>query len=406
MFTLGAENFLNDSKWEKKLRHKKVAYLGNATSVSTTGELILDDLLKYKNINIQAIFSPQHGFYGTQQANMRTTDDGTFRGLPLISLYSEKTRRLTPKTAALFDVLLIDLQDVGCRIYTYLTTLFYMIEDCEKYNKSIIVLDRPNPVGRKIEGNFLDPNFKSFVGAAIMPMRHGFTLGEAALWYKQTHKIKVDLEVSFMKSYFPDKNPWPARMPWINPSPNITSIDCCRCYPGTVLLEGTTLSEGRGTTKPLETVGYPKINITKIKQFMEGYGKSFLQGTFLRETQFKPTFNKFTNEVCNGIEIHLDPFLVKGRGPFRSYRLICLFLKAFHNIYPDQKIWIDPPYEYEEVKMPIDIISGNEKLRQWVEDSSSSVISVSEWDEYLRTDEQKWEKERKEFLVYKSGFFC
>ena len=203
----GAEILLSDSYWIKKLKNKKTAYLGHSAAVDQKGELILSLLLKQKGIQLTSLFSPQHGFFSTKQANMITTENSLYKDLKLYSLYSNKTRRLTPEMKKSFDVLLFDLQDVGCRIYTYLTTLFYLIEDCEKADKTLIILDRPNPLGRYIEGSLLEDNFQSFVGAAPLPMCHGLTLGELALWYKNIKKLKTNLQVVWMKNYKPYK-PW------------------------------------------------------------------------------------------------------------------------------------------------------------------------------------------------------
>lgn len=392
---VGAEVFLKNDEWIRKFKSKKIAYLGNASSVTSKGTLVLEHLKKNKDINLTSIFSPQHGFYGLKQANMITSENSTWSDLPLFSLYSQKTRRFTPQMKNTFDVLLIDLQDVGCRIYTYLSTLFYAMEDCEQ-DKTIVILDRPNPLGRNTEGNYLDLNFKSFVGVAAMPISHGLTLGEAALWFKNKYNLKTDLHVVKMESYLAEEG-WPHHWPWLAPSPNMTGLDCAKCYPGTVLLEGTQISEGRGTTKPLEVFGAPKMKTKEIKKFMLDHGSHLMQSCFLREHEFEPNFDKFTSQACSGFQIHLDS-LWSQKGQFQPYRLISLFLKAFHHIHPDKEWKIDPPYEYEYKKLPIDIISGDEKLKNWVEDSNSS---TAHWDNFLKEEEAKWKKERKQFLLYK-----
>ncbi len=393
---LGAEVFLANSQWVQKVTSKKISYLGNTASVNQNGELILSLLLQNKNLQVSSLLSPQHGFRSVKQANMITSQDSQWNHLPIFSLYSEKTRRLTSEMKSTFDILLVDLQDVGCRIYTYLTTLFYLIEDCEN-EKTIFILDRPNPLGRYIEGNSLNLNFKSFVGEAPLPMSYGLTLGEAALWFKNYKNLKTDVQVVPMESYSPEIG-WPKQQPWIEPSPNMTSQTCAQCYPGTVLLEGTTISEGRGTTKPLEVFGHPNMNTKEIKNFMINYGKDFLKGCFLREKQFEPVFDKFKNKICSGFQIHLDSLWSHQKGTFRPYRLISLFLKAFHNIHPDLAWKSKPPYEYEFEKLPIDIISGDEELKKWIENPNTS---IKEWDDFLVAEELKWKKERKDFLIYK-----
>lgn len=392
----GAELLLNDSAWIKKLKYKKVAYLGHSASVDQKGELVLSLLLKQKEIKLASLFSPQHGFFSTKQANMITTENSSYKNVKLYSLYSEKTRRLNSEMKKSFDILLFDLQDAGCRIYTYLTTLFYLVEDCEEADKTLIVLDRPNPLGRYVEGNLLKDKFQSFVGAAPLPMSHGLTLGELALWYKSIKQLKTDVQVIWMKDYKP-KQPWEAKRPWLMPSPNMTGLSCVQCYPGTVLLEGTTISEGRGTTKPFEFFGRPNIDTGRIKQFMLDRNPSFLKGCFLREVEFEPVFDKFKQKTCSGFQIHLEKTWAK-EGSFRPYRLVNLFLKAFRHIHSSYSWKAKPPYEYEYQLDPIDIISGSGDLQKWVEDKSSS---VKEWDEFLLNEESKWKKERKDFVIYK-----
>ncbi|MDE0092008.1 MAG: DUF1343 domain-containing protein, partial [Oligoflexia bacterium] len=338
---------------------------------------------------------PQHGFGSTKQANMIPSKDSFYKGLKLYSLYSKKTRRLTHKMKQNFDILLFDLQDTGCRIYTYLSTLLYLIEDLENTDKTLIVLDRPNPLGRYVEGNLLKEEFKSFVGLAPLPMSHGLTLGELALWYQQLKKLKTNLEVIKMKNYQP-KNPWPQQRVWPLPSPNMTSHSCAKCYPGTVLLEGTKISEGRGTTKPFEIFGRPRMNTETIHKWIKKEKPDFLKGCFLREIEFEPVFDKFKNQTCAGFQIHLEKAWAN-KGSFRPYRLISLFLKAFKETHPSI-IWKNkPPYEYEQKLAPIDIISGSDDLKKWIEDSSAN---INHWEEFLISEEESWKKDQKNFFIY------
>ena len=391
----GAEVLLKSPKWIKKLQNQRLAYLGHLASVDQKGQLILSQLLNKKEFQLNSLFSPQHGFASTKQANMVTTEDSQYQGLKLYSLYSKTTRRLTSEMADSFDVLLFDLQDIGCRIYTYLTSLFYLIEDCEKFNKTLIVLDRPNPLGRFVEGNCLKEDFYSFVGVAPLPMSHGLTLGELALWYKNLKNLKTDLYVVKMEDYDPD-NPWSFTKPWVLPSPNMTGLSCAQCYPGTVLLEGTTISEGRGTVKPLEMFGCPQMRVESIKKFMQNQAPSFLQGCFLREVEFEPVFDKFKGRICKGFQIHLEKSWAKP-GSFQAYRLISLFLKAFKELHPLASWKREAPYEYEFEKDPIDIISGSSALQSWLKDPSQS---VKNWHEFLCNEEESWKKERQDFLIY------
>lgn len=386
----GSEIFLNNSDWKKKVKGKKLAYLGNLASVDSKGSLILERLLE-ENYPISCILSPQHGFFSTAQANMITSSDSQYQDLKIFSLYSEKTRRLTKEMKSHFDILLFDLQDVGSRIYTYLTTLFYMIEDCEE-DKTVIVFDRPNPLGRYVEGSILKKEFQSFVGQAPTPMSHGLSLGELALWYKNLKNLKTNLLVIKMKDWN-SKKPW--TYPWFLPSPNMTSLNCARCYPGTVVLEGTLISEGRGTTKPLEIFGHPKMDTRKVLSFMRDKGASVMQSCFLKEIQFEPVFDKFSSEVCKGFQIYTDKSLVKNQD-FKPYRLISLFLKAFHHIHPHIPWKLSPPYEYEYEKMPIDIISGCKRLKTFVE----SEEDFSHFEDFLFEEETTWQKTCKDYLIY------
>ena len=388
----GAESLLSDSLKLKELKNKKIAYLGHSASVDQKGRPILSALLNHKSIELSCLFSPQHGFHSTTQANMISAKNSFYKGLKLYSLYSKKNRRLTEKMKQSFDVLLFDLQDIGSRIYTYLTTLFYLIEDCEAEGKTLIVLDRPNPLGRYVEGSLLREEFKSFVGAGRLPICHGLTLGELALWHKSAKNLKTDLKVMRMEGYQPSK-PWGKNQPWPLPSPNMTSLSCAQCYPGAVLLEGTKISEGRGTAKPFEIFGHPLMDAEKVKKRL----REFSAGCFLREIKFEPAFDKWKGKICSGFQIHLEGPWAK-KGVFRPYRLISLFLKAFHQIHPSISWKAKPPYEYEFKKDPIDIISAGKDLQNWIEDSSSS---AKDWDEFLSSEERQWKKQQKDFLLYK-----
>ncbi|MBC6415013.1 MAG: DUF1343 domain-containing protein [Bdellovibrionales bacterium] len=392
---LGSEYLLNNSFWLKKLKHKRIAYLGHSASVNHKGKLILSLLLKKKSLRISCILSPQHGFFSNKQANMITTENSFYKNLKVYSLYSKKTRRLTKEMKKQFDVLLFDLQDVGCRIYTYISTLFYLLEDLENSPKTLIVLDRPNPLGRYVEGSLLKEEFKSFVGVAPLPMSHGFTLGEAALWYKEVKKINTNLNVIKMKDYN-TKNPWPENRVWILPSPNMTSLACSRCYLGSVLLEGTKISEGRGTNLPFQMLGRPQMNTKACLKWIKENSPQFLKGCFLRPVEFEPSFDKFKNQICSGFQIHLEKTWAK-KGSFQAYRFICSFLKAFREIHPSWKWKKLPPYEYEYKLDPIDIISGSSELQKWIQDSSSS---SKDWDDFLRQEEKLWKQQQKDFFLY------
>ena len=256
---LGIDNLLQDKNLLAQLKHRRLALLGHPASVASDGRHSLDALRACPNVDIVAAFGPQHGMRGDKQDNMIESDDyvDSRCGVPVFSLYG-KVRRPTPDMMKMFDVLLVDLQDIGTRIYTFATTLIYMLDACAQFGKSLWVLDRPNPAGRPIEGTILEPGWESFVGAAPMIMRHGLTLGELAKWYADLNRLGVDLHIVPMLGWQPDSSPgygWPVgELAWINPSPNASSLNMARCFPGTVLFEGTTLSEGRGTATALEVM--------------------------------------------------------------------------------------------------------------------------------------------------------
>jgi uncharacterized protein YbbC (DUF1343 family) len=396
MFQLGVDRLVHEKELQSKLFEKRLAFLGHPASVTKDLKHSLDALAGVNGLKFVAGFGPQHGMRGEKQDNMIESDDylDPKHQIPIYSLYG-KVRKPTPEMMKGWDVLLIDMQDVGCRIYTFLTTLFYMMDATNDFpEKEIWVLDRPNPAGRPVEGHILDMNFETFVGAAPVPMRHGLTLGEAALWYKAKKNLNVKLTVIGMKNYKPG---WPSEMSWVNPSPNMPRLSNARQYAGSVLIEGTNLSEGRGTTIPLEIVGMPGMQSEKIISMMHQMAPSWLHGCVLRACSFEPTFHKFKGQMCGGIQVHADGSLYNEE-TFRPYRVYNLFLKAFHSVHPDFDLWRKPPYEYEEKLMPIDILSGHEKLRAWVEDKTQA--QVEEWDKSLKVDEDAWKIERKPYLLY------
>jgi uncharacterized protein YbbC (DUF1343 family) len=397
MFSLGVERLLNEPDLFSRLAGKKLALLAHPASVTQTLEHSLDALLKNpKRFQVTAAFGPQHGMRGEKQDNMIESDDyqDPLHKIPVYSLYG-KVRRPTPGMMKGWDVLLVDLQDVGCRIYTFLTTLFYMMDAASESGQELWVLDRPNPAGRAIEGHKLDMKYQSFVGAAPVPMRHGLTLGEAAMWYRDHKKMKINLTVVSMLDYQIDSAAWP-NMSWVNPSPNIPRLSCTKIYPGTVLIEGSTISEGRGTTVPLEIFGAPGLKIEQVIKDMHSLAPKWLKGCSLRPAFFEPTFHKFKGELVNAIQVHVDGPLTDSP-EFQPYRLVNLFFKSVHRLHPDLEIWKKPPYEYEEKLAPIDILSGHDQLRKWVAEPQPL---IEEWDRSLARDEAEWLIERKPFLLY------
>ena len=320
-------------------------------------------------------------------------------GIPVFSLYGE-VRRPTPQMMDTFDTVLIDLQDLGCRIYTFITTLRYMLEEAARHGKAVWVLDRPNPVGRPIEGLTLREGWESFVGAGPMPMRHGLTLGELGHWFIKHLKLDVDYRVIAMEGWQPDEGPgygWPiSDRIWVNPSPNAPNLWMARAYAGTVMLEGTTLSEGRGTTRPLELFGAPDIDARAIIAEMHRLAPHWLEGCLLRDCWFEPTFHKHVGKLCNGVQIHTENHAYNHTA-FKPWRLQALAFKAIRNLGPAYPLWRDFPYEYEIGKLAIDVINASPLLRQWVDDKAATPADL---DAITNPDEAAWASERLPFLLY------
>ncbi|MGH8547348.1 MAG: exo-beta-N-acetylmuramidase NamZ family protein [Methylococcales bacterium] len=397
---LGIDVLLNDRGLADRLKNKRLALLGHPASM--TGDFVhsLDGLMQ-QGIRVSATFGPQHGMCGDKQDNMVESEDSVdaVYGIPVFSLYG-KTRRLTSAMLDCFDLLLVDLQDIGCRIYTFLSTLFYGMEDCAAANKGLWVLDRPNPAGRPIEGARLVPGYESFVGVAPIPMRHGLTFGEAARWYCQRYGLDLDLTVVPMQDYCPERPPgfgWPVdEIPWVNPSPNIATLNAARVYAGSVLLEGTTISEGRGTTRALEIAGAPDIDSRRILNSMRESIPDLFQACKIRPCCFEPTFHKHSGKLCQGFQIHTD-YPAYRAAHFKPYRIIAMFLKTLRNISPDYPIWRDFPYEYVTDRLAIDVIDGSENLRHWIDDPESAYPDL---DSRLVADESSWLEESRGFWLY------
>jgi len=397
----GVERLLADPSLRKPLAGRRVALLAHPASVNERLEHSLDLLAACSDLNLTAAFGPQHGLRGDKQDNMVESPDfnDPVHGVPVFSLYGE-VRRPTGQMMSTFDVLLVDLQDLGCRIYTFITTLLYVLEAAAKDGKAVWVLDRPNPAGRPIEGLTLRPGWESFVGAGPLPMRHGLTLGELGHWFINAFKLDVEYRVIEMEGYDPAAAPghgWPlGERAWVNPSPNAPNLWMARAYAGTVMLEGTTLSEGRGTTRSLELFGAPDIDARAVLDEMRALAPQWLEGCQLRPIWFEPTFHKHTGKLCNGVQIHTE-------GPaydheaFKPWRLQALAFKAIRRLYPDYPLWRDFPYEYELDKLAIDVINGSPLLREWVDDPAAK---PGDLDALTCPDEAAWEEERHDFLIY------
>ena len=398
----GIDRFVEDSKLRKPLAGKRVALLAHPASVTRDLTHSLDALVALKDIRLTAAFGPQHGLRGDKQDNMVESRDfhDSVHGIPVFSLYGE-VRRPTPAMMDNFDVLLVDLQDLGCRIYTFITTLRYVLEGAAQHKKSVWVLDRPNPVGRPVEGLKLRPGWQSFVGAGQLPMRHGLTLGELAKWFVRTFRLNVDCEVITMEGWNPTTAPgygWPiGERAWINPSPNAANLSMARSYAGTVMLEGTTLSEGRGTTRPLELFGAPDIEPRALLKKMESFAPEWLRGCRLRECWFEPTFHKHAGKLCAGIQIHVEDASYDHES-FRPWRLVALVLKSLRALRPGYDLWRNFAYEYERDRLAIDLINGSELLRQWVDAPGARSADL---DALAIPDEDSWSEERKSVLLYR-----
>jgi uncharacterized protein YbbC (DUF1343 family) len=399
--TLGIDNLLQDKNLLNQLRGRRIALLGHPASMTSDGRHSLDALTADSDLNVVAAFGPQHGMRGDKQDNMIESGDfvDPTYGIPVFSLYGE-VRRPTHEMMTTFDVLLVDLQDIGTRIYTFVTTLFYVLDACAETGKSIWVLDRPNPAGRPIEGSILESGWESFVGAAPMIMRHGMTLAELALWYVDAKNLNVDLFIVPMEGWQPDAAPgygWPAaELSWVNPSPNASSLNMARCFPGTVLFEGTTLSEGRGTTTALEVIGAPDLDFVRLIARMNALEAVWLNGCLIRPCSFEPTFQKYKGELCSGIQIHTDNSAYK-HDKFRPYRLAALLLKSIRLEYPDYDLWREFAYEYESERLAIDLLTGGTFLREWVDDSTTTIEDL---EERLILDEKVWREMQESFLLY------
>jgi uncharacterized protein YbbC (DUF1343 family) len=396
----GIDRLLADPALRAPLDGRRVALLAHPASVTEDLRHSLDALAACDGLRVSAAFGPQHGLRGDKQDNMVESPDfnDPVHNVPVFSLYGE-VRRPTGQSMSTFDVILVDMQDLGCRIYTFITTLLYVLEAAAQHKKAVWVLDRPNPAGRPIEGTTLLPGWESFVGAGPIPMRHGLTLGELGRWFIDTMKLDVDYRVIEMEGYRPEEGPgfgWPEDRIWINPSPNAANLGMARAYAGTVMLEGTTLSEGRGTTRPLELFGAPDIDARAVLAEMRRIEPRWLEGCALRDIWFEPTFHKHVGQLCSGIQIHPEGGFYDHEA-FRPWRLQALGFKAIRRLYPDYPLWRDFPYEYEFGKLAIDVINGGSGLREWVDDGASA---PGDLDALAVPDETAWEEERRPYLLY------
>ena len=383
---LGSERLLASPR----LNGLRVGVLANPASIDHGYIHIVDQLSRSTKCTLAAIFGPQHGYQSNLQDNMIETPHAKDkrRDVPIFSLYSE-TREPTPEMLSLIDVLVIDLQDVGARIYTFIYTMANCLRAAARAGIPVIVCDRPNPIGGiEIEGMTLEPGYESFVGQFRMPMRHGMTVAELARLFNEHHGIGAELEVVAMQGWSREMYFDATDVPWIMPSPNMPTLETAVVYPGTVLLEGTMLSEARGTTRPFELIGAPWLDGEALADALNGAG---VEGAYFRAVNFEPTFQKHAGTACGGCQIH-----VTDRDAFAPVKAGAAVIRACYGAAPEAFAWRDPPYEYEHDKMPIDILAGSPTLRQQIEEQVPLDDIVASW----RDGVAEFAEMRKPYLLY------
>jgi uncharacterized protein YbbC (DUF1343 family) len=383
---LGSERLLDSGA----LRGQRVGVVCNPASIDASWRHVLDRVASEAGVTLAAIFGPQHGFRSDVQDNMIETGHARHptRCVPIYSLYSE-TREPTAAMLRGLDALVIDLQDVGVRIYTYIYTMAHCLRACGRHGVKVIVCDRPNPIGGvAVEGPTLEPGYESFVGLFPIPMRHGLTIGELARLFNERFALGADLEVIPMEGWSRGMYFDGTGVPWVMPSPNIPTLDTAIVYPGAVLFEGTMISEGRGTTRPFELIGAPSIH---AEPFAAALNARHLEGVYFRPAVFEPTFQKHARTPCGGCQIH-----VLDRATFSPCATSAALLLECYRADPAQFEWRQPPYEYEASKMPIDILAGSPALRQQIE----AQVPLEELVESWQDDVAAFEETRAGFLMY------
>lgn len=386
--TLGLENLLNLSA--HLLKGARVGLICNPSTVDHRYRHAADLFRAHSGINLTTLFGPQHGIRGETQDNMIEWDG--FRdsrtGVMAYSLYGE-FREPTASMLENVDVLVFDVQDVGTRVYTFIYTMALAMKAARKNGKRMLVLDRPNPIGGEaIEGHLLESGSESFVGMFPIPMRHGMTICELALMFNREFGIDCELEIAPMTGYRRDRWFDETDAPWVIPSPNMPTIDTAMVYPGTVYVEGTKISEGRGTTRPFEINGAPSVNSHEMAGYLNDLN---LPGVYFRPHSFIPTFQKHAGRLCHGVQIH-----VLDRRVFKPVLTGIALIKAVHDLYPAEFQWQTPPYEYVFDRLPFDVIAGTTRLREQIERAAS----IQEIGESWRTDESDFAERRAPYLLY------
>jgi uncharacterized protein YbbC (DUF1343 family) len=382
---LGSDVLLDSGR----LRGARVGVVCNPASIDYRFRHIIDRLAGADGVTLAAVFGPQHGFRSDVQDNMIETPhvDDAARRVPIYSLYSE-TREPTAEMLRGLDVLVIDLQDIGARIYTYIYTMANCLRAAARHGVTVIVVDRPNPIGSDIEGASLVPGYESFVGQYPIPMRHGMTIGELARMFNEHFALGATLEIVRMEGWERGMYADQTGLPWVMPSPNMPTLDTAVVYPGTVLFEGVMLSEGRGTTRPFELVGAPWI---EAERFADAMNAEQLPGVYFRPAVFEPTFQKYAKQACGGAQLH-----VTNREAFRPVITGAALIHTFRRLAPEKFAWRQPPYEYEHDKLPIDILAGSDVLRRQIEQEMPIREIAQSWSE----DEQAFARLRQRYLLY------
>jgi uncharacterized protein YbbC (DUF1343 family) len=396
---MGRRNFVRtrlgidriEEEWPKELKGAKVALLVHQASVNSDLRYTWDVFSHFDKVKVKALLAPQHGLFGETQDNMIEWED--FRdpstGLPVYSLYG-KSRKPLPYMLEGIDGIVVDLQDVGSRYYTYIWTLYLVMESALENGKFVVVLDRPNPIGGlEIEGPVLKEAYSSFVGLKPLPVRHGMTIGEIALLFKGEYLRDINLFVLKMENWSRNYFWEDTGLEWVNPSPNMPSEKTALLYPGMCLLEATNISEGRGTTRPFEILGAPFINPYELVEALENYS---LEGVYFRPLYFIPTFNKFAGEKCGGLQIH-----IRDKKALKPFKIGVVIIKVIKELYPDYFRWREPPYEYEFKKLPIDILAGSNHLREALDRGDP----IEEMETWWKLEGEVFNKEvRSKYLIY------
>ena len=382
---------LIDKRWPAKFRSANIGLLLHPASIAGNFSHSADICFRSKKFRVSALFGPQHGIRGETQDNM--IEWNSFRdrktGTPVYSLYGNM-RKPSPEMLSNIDIMVIDLQDIGARYYTFIWTMALVMEACEEQNKAVVILDRPNPInGRAIEGPVLKPEYSSFVGLKRLPVRHGMTIGEIGLYFKDAFYHKLPVEIIPMQGWKRDMWFDITGLPWVLPSPNMPTLDTATVYPGICLLEGTNMSEGRGTTKPFEIFGAPFIDPEFLSQELKGRR---LPGVIFRPLHFIPTFQKHAGKLCGGAQLHITD-----RERFRPFKTAAAILNAVHDRYPHKLKWNNPPYEYEKKLLPIDILAGTERFRRDIEQSTPLKNMEAWWQTELRDFDRNI---RRNYLLY------